>query len=89
MIDLHEIRAGSSNKSFVFVQMNFAENYMFVRQREVQSAHWNNQQVTLFIIHIKIDKSHKIIVIISDYMPQDTRPLCIMPILILSLSNYC
>jgi hypothetical protein len=52
--------------------MDFAENYTFVRQREVQAAHWNNQQATVFTIHIKIGQRHKNIVIISDYMHHDT-----------------
>ena len=61
-----------AKKSFIVVQMDFAENYTFVRQREVQAAHWNNQQATLFIVHIKIANSHKNLVIISDYMHHDT-----------------
>ena len=69
---IDEIRTKSSNASFVVVQMGFAENYTFIRQREVQAAHWNNQQATLFTIHIKIGKSHSNIVIISDYMHHDT-----------------
>jgi hypothetical protein len=69
---IEEIREKSSDQSFVVVQMDFAENYTFVRQKEVQAAHWNNQQATLFTIHIKIGKSHKNLVIISDYMHHDT-----------------
>jgi hypothetical protein len=69
---IDEIRGKSSDQSFVVVQMDFAENYTFVRQREVQAAHWNNQQATLFTIHIKIGQRHKNIVIISDYMHHDT-----------------
>jgi hypothetical protein len=69
---IDEIRAKSSDESFVVVQMDFAENYTFVRQREVQAAHWNNQQATLFTIHIKVGKSHKNILIVSDYMHHDT-----------------
>ncbi len=69
---IEEIREKSSDQSFVVVQMDFAENYTFVRQKEVQAAHWNNQQATIFTVHIKIGKIHKNIAIISDYMHHDT-----------------
>lgn len=69
---IDEIRLKSNDQSFVVVQMDFAENYTFIRQREAQSAHWNNNQATLFTLHIKIGTNHKNIVIISDYMHHDT-----------------
>ena len=69
---IDKIRSESSENSFIVVQMDFAENYTFVRQREVQAVHWNNQQATLFTVHIKIANSHKNLVIISDHMHHDT-----------------
>ena len=69
---INDLRLRSSNSSYVVVQLDFAENYTFIRQREVQAAHWNNQQATLFTIHIKIGDSHKNIVVISNYMHHDT-----------------
>ena len=54
------------------VQIDFAEIYAFLRQREIQAAHWNNQQATLCTIHIKIGSEHKNMVVISDYMRHDT-----------------
>ncbi|CAF2076139.1 unnamed protein product [Rotaria magnacalcarata] len=69
---INELRIKSSPLSYAVVQIDFAENYTFLRQREVQAAHWNNQQATLFTIHIKIGSEHKNMLIISDYMRHDT-----------------
>ena len=69
---INDLRLRTSNLSYVVVQLDFAGNYSFIRQREVQAAHWNTQQATLFTIHIKIGKKHKNMVIISDYMHHDT-----------------
>lgn len=69
---INELRTKSSRLSYAVVQMDFAENYTFLRQREVQAAHWNNQQATLFTVHIKLGNEHKNMVIISDYMRHDT-----------------
>ena len=67
-----QIRSQSSSQSYVVAQIDFAENYTFVRQREPQSAHWNNTQATLFTIHLKIGLNHKNLCIISDYRSHDT-----------------
>ena len=69
---INELRIKSSHLSYAVVQIGFAENYTFLRQREVQAAHWNNQEATLFTVHIKIGNEHKNMVIISDYMRHDT-----------------
>ena len=55
------------------MQIDFAENYKFVRQRAPQSAHWNTDQATLFTIHFKIGTEHRCMVIISDYMSHDSK----------------
>ena len=52
--------------------MPTSAHYSFLRQREVQSAHWNNQQATLFTVHIKIGTEHQNMAIISNYMRHDT-----------------
>ncbi|CAF4897575.1 unnamed protein product [Rotaria socialis] len=69
---INELRTKSSCQSYAVAQMDFAENYTFLRQREVQAAHWNYQQVTLFTVHIKVGNEHKNMVLISDYMRHDT-----------------
>jgi len=69
---IRDLRLLSSDMSYVVIQIDFAENYSVIRQREVQAAHWNNVQATLFTVHIKIGTKHKNIAIISDYMRHDT-----------------
>ncbi len=69
---INNLRLLSNDTLYVTVQIDFAENYTIIRQREVQAAHWNNLQVTLFTVHIKVGTNHKNMVIISDYMRHDT-----------------
>ncbi len=69
---INNIRLLSSDTSYVTAQIDFAENYAVIRQREVQAAHWNNLQATLFTVHIKVGTNHKNIVIISDYKRHNT-----------------
>lgn len=66
------IRLNSSESSFLVAQMDFAENFSILRQREVQSYHWSNQQVTIFTVHLKIGSINKNLVLISDYMSHNT-----------------
>ena len=56
---IKEIREQSSEGGFIVVQLDFAENYKFIRQREPQSAHWNTDQATLFTVHLKIVDAHR------------------------------
>ncbi|CAF5070990.1 unnamed protein product, partial [Rotaria sp. Silwood1] len=48
---INEIKKKSNDKDYVVITCDFAENYTLVAQREVQSAHWNQQQVAIFTIH--------------------------------------
>ena len=70
---IETIREQSSADDYVVVQIDFAENYKFVWQREPQGAHWNTDQATLFTIHFKIGKEHRCMVVISDYMNHDSK----------------
>ena len=70
---IERIREQSNREDFVAVQIDFAENYKFVRQREPQGAHWNTDQATLFTIHLKIGTEHRYMVIVSDYMNHDSK----------------
>lgn len=70
---IEEIREHSTDSGCIIVQLDFAENYKFVRQREPQSAHWNTDQATLFTVHFKIGKKHRCMVLISDYMNHDSK----------------
>ena len=55
----------------IVLQVDFSENATIASQREIQSAHWNHSQATIFTAHIWIDtksdtKSKEGIVIVSD-----------------------
>ncbi len=67
------IKEKSSFITYAVVQMDFAQNFTFVTQEEIQSAYYSRQQATLFTIYIKIGNEHRNMVIISDYLPHDTR----------------
>jgi len=57
------------NGKSVVLQVDFSENTTIASQREVQSAHWNHGQATLFTAHawIKHDTSEgQSMVIVSD-----------------------
>ncbi|CAF1546445.1 unnamed protein product [Adineta ricciae] len=69
---IHEIKQRSSDQDYVVITCDFAENYTLVAQREVQSAHWNQQQVAIFTIHVKIGDLHLNVAAISDYLNHDT-----------------
>ena len=70
---IESIREQSSLDDFIVVQIDFAENYKFVRQREPQGAHWNTDQATLFTIHLRLGNEHRCMVVISDYMNHDSK----------------
>lgn len=58
------------------VLADFAENYTFTIQDEIQSYHWNNQQATIhpFVYYYKNDANvcHRNLCIISDHLVHDT-----------------
>jgi hypothetical protein len=51
--------------------MDFAENFSFVVQKEIQSAYWNQKQTTLYTIVINVGSDHRNMVIISNRMVHD------------------
>lgn len=67
------IRKESSLTTYIVVQIDFAQNFSFVIQREVQSAYFNRQQATIFTVHMRIGEEHRNLVIISDYLAHDTK----------------
>ena len=67
------IKEKSSITTFAVVQVDFAQNFVFVTQREVQSAYYSRKQATIFTIYIRIGEEHRNMVIISDYLAHDTR----------------
>ena len=58
----------SSSNDVVVVQMDFAQNFALLSQHEVQSAHFDKPQVTVFTVFVVMGSEHKNFVIISDYL---------------------
>ncbi|CAF2747777.1 unnamed protein product [Rotaria sp. Silwood2] len=75
---IKSLRINSSQTTYIVAQLDFAENFTLFRQREVQGYHWNNQQVTIFTVHLKIGSIHQNIVLISDYMSHNTTVVLFM-----------
>ena len=44
--------------NLTFLCMDFVENYTCLYQKEMQSAHWSQEQVTLFSIVAVLNCSH-------------------------------
>lgn len=42
----------NATRNSVVIQLDFAENHGIKYQHEIQSAHWSNQQVTIFTVYV-------------------------------------
>ena len=58
----------SSLNDVAVVQMDFAQNFALLSQHEVQSAHFDKLQATVFTAFVVMGSEHKNFVIISDYL---------------------
>ena len=58
----------SSSNNVVVVQMDFAQNFALLAQHEIQSAHFDKPQVTVFTAFVVMGSEHKNFVMISDYL---------------------
>ncbi|CAF4667131.1 unnamed protein product, partial [Rotaria socialis] len=67
------IKETSSISTFAVVQVDFAQNFTLIIQREIQSAYYSRQQATIFTIYIKVGEEHRNMVLISDYLAHDTQ----------------
>ncbi|CAF4706591.1 unnamed protein product [Rotaria socialis] len=67
------IKETSTITTFAVVQVDFAPNFPFFIQREIQSAYYFRQQATIFTIYIKVGEDHRNMVLISDYLAHDTK----------------
>ena len=65
------IKLTSSFTTFVVTQVDFAENFSFVVQKEIQSAYWNKKQATLYTVVVTAGSEHRSMVIISNCMIHD------------------
>ena len=57
--------------SSAIIQVDFSENYSLQEQGEVQSAHWNEEQLTLFTVCVWMYKIKKSFVFVSDDLDHD------------------
>lgn len=69
---IKSLRPLSGSNMFALVHCDFAENFTFLIQQEIQSAYWNQRQATLYTIVINIGNEHRNMVVISDRMIHDT-----------------
>lgn len=67
------IKEKSSLITYAIVQMDFAQNFAFFAQNEIQSAYYSRRQAALYTVYIKVGEEQRNMVIISDYMPHDTK----------------
>ena len=59
--------------------MDFAQNFALSSQREVQSAHFDKLQATVFTTLVVIGSEHRNFVIISDYVEHVRSPCSLFP----------
>ena len=69
---IKSIKITSSFSTFAVAQMDFAENFSFVVQNEIQSAYSNQTQATVYTVVIGVGANHRNVVIISNRMAHDT-----------------
>ena len=67
------IKEISSITTFAVIQLDFAQNFSFVIQREVQSAYYSRQQAAILTVYLKIGDESCNMVFISDYLIHDTK----------------
>ena len=44
------------NGQEILIQINFSENFSLTEQNGIQSAHWTNNEGTLFTVHLWVHK---------------------------------
>ncbi|CAF4975031.1 unnamed protein product [Rotaria sp. Silwood1] len=66
------VKLTSHPTTFAVVQMDFAENFSFVVQKQIQSAYWHQKQASLYTVVITVGTNHHNMVIISNRMVHDT-----------------
>ena len=67
------IKEKSSITTFAVIQLDFAQNFPLITQREIQSAYYSRQQATILTAYIKVGEEHRNMAFISDYLAHDTR----------------
>lgn len=64
-------------KGSAVIQVDFSENYTIQHQGEIQSAYWNQNQLTVFTICVWMHKEQKSMVFVSDDLDHDKTSVCV------------
>ncbi|CAF1541986.1 unnamed protein product [Adineta ricciae] len=73
---IKSIKLNSSLTTYSVVHVDFAENFTFVAQNEVQSAYWSQKQATVYTVVTQTGADHRNMVLISNRMTHDTAFVC-------------
>ena len=71
---IKQIKLDSSDQDRIIVEMDFAENHNLIVQHQIQQAHYNTAQATIFTINIHVNNNtHHAMAIISDSLDHDVK----------------
>ena len=71
-IILNKLKLDADERRGVVVEMDFSENYLLIVQHEVQQAHYNTAQASIFTVNIRVNaQTHHSMAIISDCLEHD------------------
>lgn len=59
------------------IQIDFSENYTLQHQGEIQSAYWNQSQLTIFTVCVWMHAEKKSIVFVSDELDHEKNSVCV------------
>ena len=80
-------RTAQADGDSVVLQVDFAENYTAAYQDEIQSAHWNQKQVTIFTSVAWSDADPLSYVVVSDSLDHDKK--AVATFLVRAVQNIC
>ena len=68
------LKSDNDDQDKIVVEMDFAENHNLVIQHQIQQAHYNSAQATIYTINIHVtNKTHHAMAIISDCLDHDVK----------------
>ena len=75
--DYFQTKLVSISRESSVIQVDFSENYTLQHQGEVQSAYWNQNQLTIFTVCVWMEKEKKSLVFVSDDLDHDKTSVCV------------
>ena len=71
---IKQIKSDNDDQDKIVVEMDFAENHNLVIQHQIQQAHYNSAQATIYTINIHVtNKTQHAVAIISDCLDHDVN----------------